>query len=434
MKSLTVFTPTYNRSDLLPVLYESLVKQTSHDFIWLIIDDGSSDNTKEVVDKWIEDNKINIQYKYKSNGGMHTAHNMAYSCIRTKYNVCIDSDDSMPEDAVQSILECWQHHELDETIAGIVGLDKDTSGKLIGTYFPFENKKTSLGELYHRFRKKGDTKLVYRSDITSVLPKYPVFEGEKLVPLDVLYTLIDRDFYIVPYNKYWCTVDYQVDGSSSTIINQYFISPQGFRYSRIISIKYGYSFLFKIKSIIHFGISSFILKDYYYVMKSPHKIWSLLTSPISYFLYHYLKYKKNKGKKVRIVLIITGLGMGGAERQICDLSDELHELNNDIIIISLTGKTIVKPNHSSIKIIELNMQKSLIGLFKALWKCRSILKEYNPDVIHSHMIHGNIFARLLRLFTKMPMLVCTAHSTNEGGKHECLHIVIRISFLILIQM
>lgn len=293
MKKLTVFTPTYNRAYCLPVLYKSLIEQTNKNFIWMIIDDGSSDDTEKLVKDWIDENLIEIVYFYKENCGMHTAHNMAYSYIKTKFNVCIDSDDSMPEDAVQSILECWKLHEHDETIAGIVGLDKDTNGKLIGTYFPFENKKTTLGELYYKHKRKGDTKLVYRSDLTNVLPKYPVFEGEKLVPLDVLYTLIDRDFYIVPYNKYWCIVDYQVDGSSSTIINQYFISPNGFRYARIISIKYGCSFLFKIKSIIHFGMSSFILKDYNYVMKSPQKIWSLITLPISYVIYHYLKYKKD---------------------------------------------------------------------------------------------------------------------------------------------
>lgn len=124
--------------------------------------------------------------------------------------------------------------------------------------------------------------------------------------------------------------------------------------------------------------------------------------------------------KNKICFITTGLGMGGAERQICDLSDELCILNNEVMIISLTGKTIVKPNHSNIKIIEINMQKTPIGLIKALGKCRKILNDFNPDVVHSHMIHANIFARILRFFTKMPMLVCTAHSTNEGGKGRML--------------
>ncbi|NVP02082.1 glycosyltransferase [Photobacterium damselae subsp. damselae] len=124
--------------------------------------------------------------------------------------------------------------------------------------------------------------------------------------------------------------------------------------------------------------------------------------------------------KNKICFITTGLGMGGAERQVCDLSDELYKLNNEVIVISLTGKATVKPYCSSIQVIELNMKKSLFGLIKALRACRSIIKNFNPDVIHSHMFHANIFTRILRIFTKMPILVCTAHSTNEGGKGRML--------------
>ncbi|HIF9502927.1 TPA: glycosyltransferase [Photobacterium damselae] len=124
--------------------------------------------------------------------------------------------------------------------------------------------------------------------------------------------------------------------------------------------------------------------------------------------------------KNKICFITTGLGMGGAERQICDLSDELYALNNEVLIISLTGNSVVKPHNTKIEIAELNMNKSPLGLIKALCKCRRILKRFNPDVVHSHMIHANIFTRILRLFARIPTLVCTAHSTNEGGKGRML--------------
>ncbi|PSU20046.1 glycosyl transferase [Photobacterium phosphoreum] len=124
--------------------------------------------------------------------------------------------------------------------------------------------------------------------------------------------------------------------------------------------------------------------------------------------------------KNRICFITTGLGMGGAERQICDLSDELCVRHNEVLIIALTGKSIVKPKNDSVRIVELNMQKTLVGLIKALCECRAILKDFNPNIVHSHMVHANIFTRILRLCTKMPMLVCTAHNTNEGGKGRLL--------------
>ncbi|KJG26324.1 glycosyltransferase [Photobacterium angustum] len=124
--------------------------------------------------------------------------------------------------------------------------------------------------------------------------------------------------------------------------------------------------------------------------------------------------------KNKICFITTGLGMGGAERQICDLSDELCVLSNEVMIISLTGSSVVKPKNKNIKIVELNMKKTPLGLINALRECRKKLKEFNPKVVHSHMVHANIFTRILRLFTKMPILVCTAHSQNEGGKKRIL--------------
>ena len=102
---LTIFTPAYNRDHTLGRTYESLKKQHCKEFIWLIIDDGSSDRTAQLVEEWQqEDNGFEIRYIYKENGGMHTAHNVAYQNIDTELNVCIDSDDCLAGDAVNKIL------------------------------------------------------------------------------------------------------------------------------------------------------------------------------------------------------------------------------------------------------------------------------------------------------------------------------------------
>ena len=119
---LTVFTPTYNRAYTLHLCYESLKRQTCKDFIWLIIDDGSTDDTKELVDSWILENKVEIRYYYQENQGMHGAHNTAYEKIDTELNVCIDSDDYMPDDAVEKIVSFWKLHG-SHKVSGIVGLD-----------------------------------------------------------------------------------------------------------------------------------------------------------------------------------------------------------------------------------------------------------------------------------------------------------------------
>jgi len=108
MKQLTIFTPTYNRAHTLPRTYDSLRNQNCKEFIWLIVDDGSTDQTAELVRKWqAENTAFEIRYIYKPNGGMHTAHNTAYENIDTELNVCIDSDDCVAENAVSAILEKW---------------------------------------------------------------------------------------------------------------------------------------------------------------------------------------------------------------------------------------------------------------------------------------------------------------------------------------
>ncbi|EPY9523189.1 glycosyltransferase [Proteus mirabilis] len=119
---------------------------------------------------------------------------------------------------------------------------------------------------------------------------------------------------------------------------------------------------------------------------------------------------------MKIFIIITGLGMGGAERSISDLADKFTDLNHEVFIISLTGETIVKPKNPKIRIIELKIKKNPLSIIKGVFKIKKMINHYKPDIIHSHMVHANIFSRIMRLFIKFPVLVCTAHSKNEGGK------------------
>lgn len=121
-----------------------------------------------------------------------------------------------------------------------------------------------------------------------------------------------------------------------------------------------------------------------------------------------------------ITLIITGLGMGGAERQVCDLADQYVEKGHQVLLISMTGETVNRPLSANIDVKELNMAKTPLGFIKAYWQTCRLIKKFKPDVVHSHMVHANLFARLLRLSTIMPKLICTAHNTCEGGRGRML--------------
>ncbi|WP_270682274.1 glycosyltransferase [Aeromonas sp. QDB51] len=123
---------------------------------------------------------------------------------------------------------------------------------------------------------------------------------------------------------------------------------------------------------------------------------------------------------MNIILIITGLGMGGAERQVCDLADQFTAKGHKVLLISMTGETVNRPLSAKIDVVELNMAKTPFGFIKAYWQARQLIKQFKPDVVHSHMVHANIFTRLLRISTYMRKLICTAHSSNEGGRGRML--------------
>ena len=118
---------------------------------------------------------------------------------------------------------------------------------------------------------------------------------------------------------------------------------------------------------------------------------------------------------MKIALLITDLGMGGAENQVVSLADRFAALGHSVLLIALTGNILVSPRDGTVKVICLNMHKTPLSFWSTYFKARRLLREFKPDVLHSHMVHANIFARLLRLTVPLSRLICTAHSSNEGG-------------------
>ncbi|PLB18403.1 glycosyltransferase family 2 protein [Mariniflexile rhizosphaerae] len=291
MKLITVFTPTYNRAYCLNQVYQSLISQSNQDFIWLIIDDGSTDNTKELVNSWILENKIEIQYHYQENQGMHGGHNAAYRLIETKLNVCIDSDDYMPIDAVEKILLHWENIKNKAEYAGLVGLDIDKDENIIGTKIPQHIKSTTLYELYNKYGVKGDKKLVYRTEVVKKYPPYPIFKNERFVPLGYLYQLIDQDYKLYPVNEAFCIVEYMQDGSSMNILKQYRRHPQGFAFSRKSRMQLAKNFKDQFKNAIHYVSSALFTKNSKFISESPKKLTTILAIPFGVVLNLYIRYK-----------------------------------------------------------------------------------------------------------------------------------------------
>lgn len=117
---------------------------------------------------------------------------------------------------------------------------------------------------------------------------------------------------------------------------------------------------------------------------------------------------------MKVMLLITGLSVGGAERQVSDLADSLFSKGHEILLVYMTGEALVKPSNNGVSVVALGMNRSFVSVIKAFFELRRIIGSFKPDVIHSHMVHANIMARLIRVISKVPVLVSTAHSTNEG--------------------
>lgn len=290
---LTIFTPAFNRAYTLPRTYESLLRQKCKEFIWLIVDDGSTDSTADIVQGWMQkDNGFEIEYIYKENGGMHTAHNTAYENIHTELNVCIDSDDCLAENAVSLILDKWEKIR-EKEYAGIIGLDADFNGNIIGKGFPEGmNETTVIG--YYANGGKGDKKLVYRTDIIRQYPEYPVFEGEKYVSLSYKYRLIDQSYKMAVLDEVLCNVEYQPDGSSGTMWKQYLSNPNGFAFWRKVCMTYPQSYKRLVVDCIHYCSSSYIAGNTKYITESPRKVLSVLCAPFGWMLTKYIKRKVRK--------------------------------------------------------------------------------------------------------------------------------------------
>lgn len=284
---LTVFTPAYNRAYTLPRTYESMKQQKNTDFIWLIVDDGSSDDTAELVRQWqSEDNGFEIRYIYKENGGMHTAHNTAYELIDTELNTCVDSDDALAPDAVQIIFDAWQKVK-DRGYAGLLGLDAQFDGTVIGVGFPDGMIDTTLGG-YYLGGGRGDKKVILRTDVVRQYPPYPTFEGERFVPLSTLYNMIDLDYKLSVLDRVVCLVEYMPDGSTHNMTRQYFRSPNGFRYGRLIDLRRPLPLKRKLKTYVHYAAES-ILADKPIIKDAPSKLLGLLSVPFGAALAHKIR-------------------------------------------------------------------------------------------------------------------------------------------------
>jgi len=292
MYPLTVFTPTYNRAHTLTRTYQSLCRQTCRDFEWLVIDDGSTDNTADIVQQWKSENKIPIRYIYQENGGLYTGYNTAYLNIDSELCVCIDSDDFMPEDAVEKIL-CHWNEKGGTQYAGLMGLDFKLDNTPIGGFFPNNLHEAWFLDLYTHRIHIGDTKPVLRTSLMRQVAPMVGFPGEKnFNPVYMMMQVCDQ-YPLLLLNENLCFVDYQTtDSMSAGIWRQYMNSPRSFQKNRILEMQLVHNtWLNRVRVAIHYVASSIIARDRQWIQHSPRKLLTLLVAPLGLLLYCLIRYK-----------------------------------------------------------------------------------------------------------------------------------------------
>ncbi|MCM1035940.1 MAG: glycosyltransferase family 2 protein [Bacteroides sp.] len=298
MKTLTVFTPAYNRAHTIGRTYESLCRQTSRDFEWLVVDDGSSDNTAELVRGWIDKADFPIRYIRQENQGMHGAHNTAYANIHTELNVCIDSDDWMPDDAVEKIVVKWRAEGSDK-YSGIIGLDIDSQGDVIGTRLPEGVSAMTLDDFYTG-GGRGDKKLVYRTDLMKSVPPYPLFPGEKYVGLGYKGQILDQSYKMLLLDEPLVVVEYQTDGSSMNMYRQYWRNPRGFAFMRLNDMLYARTMRRKVETCIHYVSHSLRARNARFISQSNMPLLTALCILPGIALYAYTAWKVKSNQKMAL--------------------------------------------------------------------------------------------------------------------------------------
>ena len=260
MIKLTIFTPTYNRKELLKRCYDSLKKQSVKEFIWLVVDDGSDDGTKEQVQDWIKErNEFEVEYIFKENGGLHTAYNAAIDHITTELCVCIDSDDYMPEKGVEEILNFWMQNGSSH-YAGIVAPDCYPDGKLLGDPLPEQKSINLIDLLTGKYPIiNGDRTNVVRTELYKRFAPMRVFPGEKNFNPHYLHLQISKEYDFLVMNTPLRVVEYQPEGMSASILKQYRNSPNSFAETRELYLSFPDTPLkFRFRHTVHL-VSSCLL-------------------------------------------------------------------------------------------------------------------------------------------------------------------------------
>lgn len=212
---ITVFTPAYNRAHLLPRLYESLKAQTLQNFEWIIVDDGSTDDTEETVNEWLGGDRI--RYIKQANGGKHRAINRGLQEARGELFFIVDSDDSLPRESIATIFKYYSQVKDDNSFGGVCGYMANHDGTILYRGYKQEILDCNSLELRYKYHIKGDMAEVFRTDVLKEIP-FPEIDEERFCPEALVWNRIAQKYKLRVFNSVIYYRDYLPGGLTDKIV------------------------------------------------------------------------------------------------------------------------------------------------------------------------------------------------------------------------
>ncbi|MDR2919869.1 MAG: glycosyltransferase family 2 protein [Tannerella sp.] len=282
---ISVFTPTFNRGYLLKNLYDSLVRQTYKGFEWIIVDDGSEDDTEKVCTGFIDKNIIDIKYIRQKNGGKHRALNNAAKKAQGELFFVVDSDDQLTANALERIAFHYNRVKDDESIGGVFGVKALFSGKPPGDTLLFPELKCNNLDFRYKMNFKGDMAEIFRTSVIREFP-FPEYENERFCPEALVWNRIGRSYNLFIFNEIIYLCDYLDDGLTRKIVKIRMESPRASMDTYAELCHSPVPWLQKIKARINFWRFSFNSDiPFTKKMKRVSGFYNLLAIPLGYLMH-----------------------------------------------------------------------------------------------------------------------------------------------------
>lgn len=252
---LTIFTPVYNRRDTLTRLYESLLRQKVRDFHWVVVDDGSTDGSGELIEEFRKNSPFEINYKYVQNGGKMRAINEGVVLAKGEFFLIVDSDDYISDDCVEKIFSYGK--ELPNSMGGMIFRKIDMgTGKITGKPYPKSIIDSSPIEIVYKLGIDGDKAEVFRTELLRENP-FSVYEGEKFIPEAIVWVKIGEKYKMRYIDEGVYYFEYLQDGYTRNFNKLMRDNPRGFREYYRFMLSYPLPIKNRIKFIIRYIQASY---------------------------------------------------------------------------------------------------------------------------------------------------------------------------------